>query len=203
MPFRRRVPLTWKARLRDLIWPRLGLRRLMRLYWYRLHRLSDTPGNIAAGFGWGLGVSVNPIVGSHIILGIIGAKLTRSNPLAAAIATFAVNPWTAPPIWFATYHVGRFMEGRSTHDDDTPGFLQVVDGLFAALVEFNITEFLDRAWPVFRPMLLGSIPLGIVLGFAGYLLVKPAIAKLQAGRHRLAKTPLPHSHAEQTSHIGH
>jgi uncharacterized protein (DUF2062 family) len=75
-----------------------------------------------------LGVSVNPIVGTHIILGVIGAKLTRSNPLAAAIATFVVNPWTAPPIWFATYYTGRLMEGHSTHAHD-PGFLAEMDGV--------------------------------------------------------------------------
>ena len=202
MPFRRRVPLTWKARLRDLIWPRMGLRRLLRLYWYRLHRLSDTPAKIAAGFGWGLGVSVNPIVGTHIILGVIGAKLTRSNPLAAAIATFAVNPWTAPPIWFATYYTGRLIEGRST-EGDAPGFLDVVDGLLDALWQFNIPEFLERAWPVFRPMLLGSIPVGIVVGFAGYFAIKPAIVRLQAGRSQLAKKRLPHSQAEQATNIRH
>ena len=195
MPFRRRVPLSWKVRLRDLIWPRLGLRRLALLYWYRLHRLSDTPGSIAAGFGWGLGVSVNPIVSTHIILAVIGAKLTRSNPFAAVIATFVVNPWTAPPIWFATYYAGRLIEGHSMHADD-PGFLSVMDGLMHAIWALNIPEFIDRAWPVFRPMLLGSLPVGIVVGFAGYAVIKPAIVRLQAGRSHLVKIRLPHSQAD-------
>lgn len=198
MPFRRRVPLTWKDHLHDLVWPRIGVRRALRLHWYRLHRLPGTPGSIAAGFGWGLGVSMNPVVGTHMILGAIGARLFGGNIVAAVIATFAVNPWTAPPVWFATYYTGRLiLTGRVPHK--MPGFIAMFRGLVEAVWGVNPRVFAEDVWPVLHPMIVGSIPIGLVAGFCAYAILKPAMARLQAGRHHRLRTRLPHRHAKPGS----
>jgi uncharacterized protein (DUF2062 family) len=197
MLFARRRPLSLKERLIDLVWPRIGVRRTLRYYWHRLQRLPGTPASIAAGFGWGLGVSVNPVVGTHIILGATGAWLTRSNILAAAIATFLVNPWTAPPIWFATYYAGRFMQGH-TPGGRAPGFVAMFEGLAQAAWSLDFNLFVERVWPVLQPMLLGSIPVGIIFGLASYGLLRPVLERLHEARAHRLKERHAKAHPEDT-----
>jgi uncharacterized protein (DUF2062 family) len=195
MPFRRRVPLTWKHHLHDWIWPRIGLRRALKVHWHRLRRLPGTPASIARGFAWGIGVSMNPVVGTHMILSAIGARLTGGSIVAAVIATFAINPWTAPPVWFGTYYIGRLMEGGAPKR--VPPFIAMFRGLVEAVWGLNPHLFATQVWPILRPMILGSIPVGIVVGFVSYAVLRSTLTRLRAtGRHTTApkqpETPSGH-----------
>ena len=109
--FRRRNPLSLSARLRNQLWPHMGLRRTVRYMWYRLHRISDTPSAIAAGFAIGVAMAISPLIGTHIVLALGLSWVLRANFVAAIVGSWVINPWTAPPVWFATYYVGRLMQG--------------------------------------------------------------------------------------------
>src|SRR5579871_2119784 len=109
--FRRRSPLTVSARLRNWLWPSMGLRRTASYFWYRLHRIPGTPSSIAAGFAIGVGMAMSPLIGTHMVLSMALAWLVGGNLVAAILGTLTVNPWTAPPIWFTTYYIGRLMQG--------------------------------------------------------------------------------------------
>ncbi len=181
MPFGRRHPLTLGSRLRNVVWPEMGLRRYLRLSGHRLHRLPGTTDSIAAGFGWGLGISMTPLLGGHIILSATAARLTGNSILAAVIATFVITPWTGPPVWLATYYLGRFLEGRENRGD-VPSFTEVFRGMADALRSLDGTAFIEQVWPVFKPMMLGSIPIGVAAGVGGYLLLRPVLARFRAAR---------------------
>jgi uncharacterized protein (DUF2062 family) len=178
--FRRRVPLSFTARVRDWVWPRIGLRRALTFHWHRLKRLPGTPDSIAAGFGWGLAISMTPLLGGHMALSALFAWVFRSSILAASIATFALNPWTAPPVWLATYYTGRVLDGQSL--GEVPSFLRMFSGMGEALATRDWELFMRDVWPVFKPMLVGSVPLAIVAGLGSYVLLHTALSRFRDRR---------------------
>ena len=185
MPFGRRKPLRWRHRLHDLVWPRIGLRRAMRVYWHRLQRLPGTPASIAAGFGWGVGFSVSPLIGTHMVLAALCARLSGASMLAALLGSLAVNPWTAPPVWMATYYTGRFLEGAGT-EARAPGFINMFRGLTEAVLTLDVDMFVNSVWPVLKPMIVGSIPLGIAAGVLSYCILRPALTRAAGAPRRSA-----------------
>ena len=181
MPFARRNPPSVLTRVRNAIWPRMGWRRTARFYGQKLRRLPESPEAVAAGFAWGIAISITPLLGAHTILSVILARATRGSAVAAFIATFALNPWTAPPVWLATYYLGKIMSGDSV-GGPVPGFISMFRGLPQADWTFDGRLFLEKVWPVFGPMLLGSLPLGAVAGFTAYALLRSTLVRFRAQR---------------------
>jgi uncharacterized protein (DUF2062 family) len=200
MPFRRRVPLSWSDRVLNWLWPRIGLGRVFRLYWHRLHRLPGTPHAIAAGFSLGVGFSLNPFLGTHIVLSVLAARLTRVSMVGAALGTLVMNPWTAPAIWFSTYYVGRLIEGGKRPGPRTPGFGAMFKHLSESLWTLDSHLFMESVWPVIRPMLLGSILLGVLAGLTTFALIKPALERLRGKRKQPLKATTPEPASEPESH---
>ena len=111
MMFRRRQPKTLKHRMRDYVWPRIGLRRAWRYLMHRMLRIDDTSYGIAAGLACGVAVSFTPFVGFHFVLAALLAWMIRANIIASALGTLVGNPWTLPFFYVFTYEVGKRILG--------------------------------------------------------------------------------------------
>lgn len=151
--------LAWRRRLR-----RFPLRMNPRHILYRLKRLPADPHAIAVGFASGAGLSCTPLFGLHFLLALALAWILRGNMIAAAIGTVIGNPLTFPIFVSVSYLIGStlFMSeaGTSGH------------GMLTILKEsFWIT-------------LSGSLFLAVGVFVASYLLLRPAIARLQARSRR-------------------
>lgn len=181
MPFARRKPSSFLRRARNAVWPHMGWGRMFRYYVHKLRRLPESPEAVAGGFGWGIAVSVTPLLGAHTIVSMILARVTGGSMVAAFFATFALNPWTAPPVWLATYYLGKVMAGDSINGG-LPGFIGMFRGLTEAALTLNGGLFFEKVWPVFGPMLLGSIPLGALAGLAAYVLLRSTLVRLRTPR---------------------
>ena len=136
-------------------------RRLQGLYLKILRKLDSlkgTPREIANGFATGVAMSFTPFVGFHLLLSLAVARLAGQNGIAAALGTIAGNPWTFPLIWYITLHIGLFVLGA-----DAPqlpvDFKALFTELFHTVIGLDFSAFLEDIWPVFYPMLIGSIPL--------------------------------------------
>jgi uncharacterized protein (DUF2062 family) len=91
--------------------------------------------------------------------------------VAAALGTVVANPITIPFIWAATYRLGRVFVGGPTH------FVRGGD------VPANLAEkSLHAIWPVIKPMLAGSVPIGLAAGLVAYLMVLGATRGVRAVR---------------------
>jgi uncharacterized protein (DUF2062 family) len=181
--FRRRVPLSFAARLRNHVWPTMGVRRASKYMWYRLRRIPDSPSAIAAGFATGVAMGMNPVIGTHMVLALGLAWLIRVNMVAAVVGTWVINPWTAPPVWFATYYIGRLMEGLPVLGRaNAPSFIRMFKGLTESTLRLDLQLFEQKVWPVLGPMILGCIPLGLVSGLMIYAILRPILAGLQEKR---------------------
>jgi uncharacterized protein (DUF2062 family) len=152
MIMRRRHPRTRLQRIREAVWPSMGMARLTKYYRHRVARLPGTPYYIAAGFATGVAVSLTPFVGFHIAIGAAIAWLLGGSLVAMAIGTLvAGNPWTYPFIWLGTYKLGRWISGtHSAHDAPS-----------ALGQQFAFSDLLDKPTELLLPMSLGALPLAI------------------------------------------
>ncbi len=173
MLFKRRIPPRFLERLRIALWPRRSWTRSWRYVAKRILRLSASPHAIAAGFAGGAFASITPFVGLHFLLGFFIAFITGGNLVASALGTTIGNPITFPFIWAATYRVGRWILGLG--DEPEPP-IDMSEGVFE--------HSLDVLFPALKPMIVGAIPMGIVMWFVCYVVVRSVVRTYQEARRR-------------------
>ena len=200
MLFRPRQKPSLVVRTQNMIWPRSGMRRATMYLWHRLTRISATPHVISLGFAAGAFASFTPFVGFHFVIGGIIALLIGGNVLASALGTCIGNPLTFPIIWLSTFNLGGFILGydhRSDIDLSMPDGTWVL--FFKQPAEFW-RIFWDAVGPLLKPMILGSIPLGVISAVVVYLLVYPAVEGYQhRRRERLAQRRFANSNVAKPS----
>ena len=168
MLFKRRDrPGEWD-RLRVWLWPRVSWRRSGLYFLKRTARLAGSPHAIAMGAAAGAAVSCTPFLGVHFVLAVVVAWALRGSLVASAIGTFFGNPVTFPLMWGASYEIGQLMLGdRAEPQGIAPDLL---------------ARPWEQLWPVLQPMALGSLPLGLMIGCAVYVIVYRIVAAYQAAR---------------------
>lgn len=177
----RNKPSFW-SKVRNFIWPRIGLARAWRYLMHRLARMKVTPHKLAIGFAAGAFASFTPFIGLHFILAAITAALVRGNLIASAIGTVVGNPITFPFIWMASYNLGASMLGLSTRSEVDIQMADETVGLWSD----GPVAFFNMLWrsvePVIYPMVLGGIPLGLVCGGICYFVVRITVQQFKARR---------------------
>lgn len=171
MLFKRRQKPHFTERLRVAVWPRHSWSRSTRYFTKRILRLSASPHAVAAGVAAGVLASSTPFIGLHFILGFVIAFFIGGNMIAAALGTFFGNPLTFPIIWATTFKIGnQILGGAGSPMDDE----ELVDQL--------LTQSFESVLPIFKPMLVGAIPLGATLSVVSYVLVFAAVRTYQRRR---------------------
>ena len=128
------------------------------------------------------------MIGLHFILAAIIAYIVRGNVLASAFGTIIGNPLTFPFIWGLTHQLGSNMLGL--RNSAPPPDLEDV-------VEPSLTV-LQLLWPgTLKPMLVGSIPLGLCCAIFVYVIVRGATAAYQKKRRDYLARKLAMQQAEQ------
>ncbi|MBA5776640.1 DUF2062 domain-containing protein [Stappia sp. F7233] len=181
MLFRRRQKPTHLERLRVAVWPRHSFARSARYFSKRVLRLTASPNAIALGFAAGAFASITPFIGLHFVLSFVVAFFIGGNMLAAALGTVVGNPLTFPFIWASTYKLGSLiLEGKARHLES--------NSLRHQLGENLLEKSLDTIWPLLKPMLVGAVPIGLVVGALFYFIVYFSVSAYQNGRReRLAR----------------
>ena len=101
---------SFAERLRNWIWPRIGVRRSLRYHAQRLMRLSATPHSIGLGLAVGVFMGFSPFVGFHMITAAAISFPIGGNMLAAALGTMVCNV-TCPAMLLADYQIGASLIG--------------------------------------------------------------------------------------------
>ncbi len=177
MPFGRRHPITLTQKARDILVPKSGIGRLLRYAQLRLQRLPGTPHVIALGFACGAFISCTPFIGFHFLLGGLFAWIVGGSIIASAIGTFVGNPWTFPALWFLTYRWGHALLGRETNELIKEGDLAPEN-----LIMSTEPGMWERITDIFVPMLIGSIPAGLIAAVVSYAIMRPVVATYQLRR---------------------
>jgi uncharacterized protein len=166
--FLRRNKLTFGQRLRGFFWPRTGWKRAGTYLKLRLVRLPGTPHSIAAGFALGTALCFTPLVGVQLVISMMLAVVLRASVIASVLGTMIGNPWTFPFIWWLVYTTGTIMLGQGS-----------VETLPETL---TLTYVFDNFLDIFLPMLLGSVPIGIIVWVISYLPLRKLVSGYQTSR---------------------
>lgn len=177
MLFKRRSSPSLLEKTRAWAWPTTSFARSAQYFGKRVLRVNATPYAIAMGVAIGAFVSFTPLLGLHFLLALALAYLLRANVLASMLGTAVGNPITFPFIWALTFRVGRVILGSPVHHAAQPQ----VDAPSAYTLE-AISGFFERAWPVIKPMLVGSIPLGLTAAAACYAITYGTVVGYQKAR---------------------
>jgi len=174
--FSRRQPPSYPSRVRNFIWPRSGLWRAWRYMMHRLARLRASPHALAMGCAIGAFVAFTPFIGLHFALAAVVAYVLRASVIASALGAALGNPLTLPFIWVASYNIGALFLGidmKSAVDIHASASL-LGDGpiAFAAMLWRGIA-------PVFLPIFIGSIPLGILCAVICYAIVRTTVTQFK------------------------
>lgn len=185
MLFRRRNPASKAEKLRIMLWPRHSWKRSVKYMSKRILRLTGSPHAIAAGVAAGMLASFTPFLGFHFLIAFAVAFVIGGNFLAAAMGTFFGNPLTFPIIWASTHQLGSFILSGE-HSPEEGGQLESLAS--TNVMDVGVSGFYDQVigiWePVIKPMLVGSIPLGITAGFIGYILTRWASVVFQKSKQK-------------------
>jgi uncharacterized protein (DUF2062 family) len=129
-----------------------------------LLHIEDTPHRTALAFGIGIVIAFSPFLGIHMGIALLVAFLFRLNRVAILLGTYVNNPWTLAPMYVGGTSLGCLLLGVSK------------DGLDTIDWDLHGAEFLQDLWATLRPylwpFLLGNTLLGILCGFAGYVLLR-------------------------------
>ena len=188
--FKRKIPLTNAQKLREMLWPKMGWIRVLKLYRARIIRLASPARTIAANMAGGAAMSFTPFFGLHIFAAmgfswLIGAGV---NVIAAVTGSFLGNPWTFPFLFFTSNRVGQWVLDAVGYNDE----VMEVDVNLISEQQNTIHNFLfDHFWEVFFPTAVGGTIMAIVswpiFYYSFYYMVKGA---QQARRLRLRRKQL-------------
>lgn len=184
MLFRRRNPETFMTRLRTWVWPRRSWSRSLMYFMRRLERLEASPHQVALGCAAGVFASITPLLGTQMVLAAVLAIVIRANVPAALIGTFFGNPISWPLIWGGSYIVGCYILGveNALTMAGLEYYLRQFGSALATWSPEVINHAVELVWPVLKPMLAGSVPIGLLAAVLSYYALRPIIATYQKTR---------------------
>ena len=184
MILKRRKSVGWTRKVRNFFWPEIGFPRAARYISHKVNRISGSPHAIALGFAAGAFASFTPLIGFHFVVAAVVAWAVGGNLLASAIGTSVGNPLTFPFIWFITHNTGSFLLGQEGREEIAITAPEAGMKLMFTDPGRFFTELWAGLEPVFFPMCVGSVPLGLSCGITAYLVLKPAVAKYKKRRQK-------------------
>jgi uncharacterized protein len=183
----------FKDKLRDAIWPRMGIRRYVTYLKNKVLRLSATPHAIAAGVASGAAVSCFPFVGLHFFLGFVLAYFVRGNMLAAAIGTAWGNPITFPFLFSAAYQLGSFILSFGGSRAPVDLEAEAVAGSEEVISQGLFSGSFEALLPTIGTMCVGATPIALVTFGVFYGVVYSLVTRFKARRkERLLRRALLH-----------
>lgn len=151
---------TYLERIKEFFWPTIGFKRSLHYLILRVLRIKASAYEIASGFSLGVAVSFTPLLGGHCILALGFSWALRGNYAAALLGTLIGTPWTLPFMWYLGYKV-EVVIANLIHKA-FPNF-EISPYLFGVQT-FDISAFYKHPADLFWPTLLGSIPVGLIIG---------------------------------------
>lgn len=152
---------------------RMTFSRAMRYQLLKFVRIRATPHAIGLGVAMGIFSAFLPLVGVHMALSAALAWMLGGNMIAAVASTLLLgNPITYPFIWAAAWEAGQMILGSNAKSVGTIHLHEL----------FHKLSFGEIWGPILKPLLIGSIPLGLAGGAVGYFVMVQAVTIVRARR---------------------
>ena len=182
MLFKRAKAVSFGERLRLFLWPRRSWSRSAQYILLRLKRVPSSPHRIAVGAAAGVFAVCTPFLGAQLLIAGILAWVLGGSILAAFLASFVGNPLTYPIIWFSTFNLGNVLLGGTATAQlvDLRGKASALWSAISHASPDAMASAAESLWPILKPMVIGSLPLGVFAAGAAYVGVRRLIGVSQA-----------------------
>lgn len=191
MLFSPRHPPSWRTSFRLALWPRRSFARSVRYLGWRVVRLGGSAHGLALGVAIGVFVATLPILGFQFLFAGLLAWLVRGNVPAALLGTFWANPLSLPLLWLSSHWLGSAVIG-SPATLTAAELLATLDQVRASLLTpgaVTLSAVYGLLWPVWKPLLIGSLPIASVCAVLFYGLTFNLIGGYRTSRKVTATTP--------------
>jgi hypothetical protein len=157
----------------------MTIRRALRYHFHRIVRatvrVNDSPRQIAGGVAIGVLVSFTPAMGLQTISAALIATMFRCSRIPAVIFSFILNPFTAFPIYGASYFLGAqlmkpFGFQPLAFERVRQLFVRPEDVGFWRMIRIKLVALFGLSWNGLAPLLLGCLVLGLFAAGAMYYL---------------------------------
>ena len=184
MLFSPRHPPSWRTSLRVALWPRRSFARSVRYVGWRVLRLGGSPHGLALGVALGVFVATLPVLGVQFMLAGVLAWMLRGNVPAALLGTFWANPISLPLLWGSSYWLGSAATGTSATltSADMFAMFEQVRLMILTPGRQTLAIVYDVLWPVWKPLMLGSLPIAILCAVLFYGLTYNLIGGYRVSR---------------------
>ncbi len=190
MLFSPRHPPSWQTNLRVAIWPRRSFGRSIRYVGLRIMRLGGSAHGLALGVAIGVFIATLPILGIQFLLAGLLAWALRGNVPAALLGTFWANPLSLPLLWLGSHWLGSIViGGPSLHAHELMATLDQMRLTLFTPGKQTLSAVYALLWPVWKPLLIGSIPIAALCAVIFYGLTFNLIGGYRAGRTAAPRRP--------------
>ncbi len=190
MLFSPRHPPSWRTSLRVALWPRRSFARSVRYLGWRVVRLGGSAHGLALGVAVGVFVATLPILGIQFLLAGLLAWALRGNVPAALLGTFWANPLSLPLLWLGSHWLGSAVIGSQT-TLTAAELLATLEQVRASLLTpgaATLSAVYGLLWPVWKPLLIGSLPIAALCAVLFYGLTFNLIGGYRTSRKGRAAT---------------
>jgi len=136
-------------------------------------KLRSSPRAIAGGLGVGVFIAFTPTIGIQIFLAIIVATICNVNRPAAIVPVWITNPVTVAPVYSFNYWLGSLIWPGPPLSEVSKMFVDIGRALthldFWDIMEPIIAMY-HMSDEILIPLMIGSIVIGLVLGFLTYII---------------------------------
>lgn len=145
------------------------LRARWRDFYERFISLKGSPESIARSFSIGFWIAWCPLIGTHVLLSLLGGLIFRANLPAIYLASWLCNPLTIPGLLMADYKLGQWL----------------LNSEIVTQIDFHAITWrslLALGLEILLPMLLGGLILGTLNALVAYVPVKRAVIRVRRRR---------------------
>lgn len=128
---------------------------------FKVLKSSSSTVDVADGLAIGVFISLQPIMGSQMLVAFLLTSLFRKNSWVAMLAAWITNPLTFVPIYLFNYWVGLYFYPEGAR-------LEEMRRIFKSELTWQAVRDLGK--DILMPLLLGSIIVGIVAAFVSRIL---------------------------------
>lgn len=145
--------------------------RLAHFWVHTVLHADDPPDRIALGMAIGVFVTFTPTVGVQMAIVLFLTWLLRANTAVALPIVWVSNPFTMVPIYWSSYHVGRFMLAA---ERTPPGWWNELRSPPAGAIE-QIHFYWERFAQIAGSIWIGGMVVGFLLAYPTYYLTRRAV----------------------------
>lgn len=183
--FKRKTKATIFEKIKVFLRTFYRFRLYMRYILFKLSRSDGSDHRLSCGLASGIAISVTPFVGLHFTLSMIIAFILRGSPVAAAIGTAFGNPITFPFIWMTIYKTGLLFMPSFKMTNSALNLWEFFASVKDTIISLDVDKFFDKIYPIFFPMLIGSIPYYVITFAVSYFSIKALLKEYRIARQML------------------